>query len=202
VHLLIDWGGVLTTDVFASFSAFCESEGLPRDRVRELFAGDERARELLIGLESGLLAEDLFEQRLADVLGGVDPAGLIDRLFVGVHPEPTMLAAVRLARASGLRTGLISNSWSLRHYDRGLLSELFDGVVLSGEEGLRKPAARMYELGRERIGAQAHECVYVDDLGFNLKPPAAMGMTTILHVTPERTIAELETLLAVSLRET
>ena len=199
VHLLIDWGGVLTTDVFASFNAFCEAEGLPRDFVAGKFAGEPQARELLIGLESGALPEEEFESGLGRALG-VDPINLVDRLFALVVPQQEMLAAVRDARAAGIRTGLISNSWSRRHYDRELLNELFDAIVISGDEGIRKPARRMYELGVQRIGAAAHECVYVDDLGFNLKPAAEMGMTTILHTRPEQTIAQLEAVLGVGLR--
>ncbi len=199
MHLLIDWGGVLTTDVFASFNAFCEAEGLPRDFVAEKFRSDAEARELLIGLELGVLAEEEFEHGLGRAFG-VDPVNLVDRLFALVVPQQDMLAAVRHARAAGIRTGLISNSWSRRHYDEQLLTELFDAVVISGDEGIRKPAPRMYELGAERIGATAHECVYVDDLGFNLKPAAELGMTTILHARPEQTIERLEAALGVGLR--
>ena len=196
--LLIDWGGVLTSSLFASFGAFCESEGLAPDALARRFAGDRASRELLIGMETGQLEELEFERQLATALG-VDPERLIDRMFVEVVPDQAMIGAVRRARAAGIRTGLISNSWGNRHYDRDLLSELFDAVVISGEEGIRKPAPQMYVLGASRAGIPPAECVYVDDLQFNLVPAAELGMATVQHVTAAQTIAELERVLAVPL---
>jgi len=102
--LLVDFGGVLTTNVFASFAAFCEAEGLAPETVRDRFLGDPEARELLEALELGRLTEAEFEPRLAAVLG-VEAEGLIDRLFGGMRADEAMLAAVRAARAAGLRTG-------------------------------------------------------------------------------------------------
>jgi putative hydrolase of the HAD superfamily len=99
-----------------------------------------------------------------------------------------------------VRTGLISNSWGTSRYDRGLLAELFDGTVISGEVGMRKPTPEIYALGAERIGLPPAACVFVDDLGFNLKPAAEMGMATVVQRSPQATIAELEELLSVPLR--
>jgi epoxide hydrolase-like predicted phosphatase len=197
--LLLDWGGVLTTDVFDSFNAFCELEGLEADAVSRLFRHDRACRDLLIGFESGTIAEDEFEPQFAASLGVAAP-GLIDRLFAGSQPDPEMIAAVRRARAAGIRTGLVSNSWGTRRYPSELLADLFDGVVISAEVGMRKPAPGIYALGAERIGVEPGACVFVDDLPFNLDPPAELGMATIHHVGTEQTIGELERLLAVSLR--
>ena len=197
--LLVDYGGVLTTSLFDSFGAFCEAEGLDPQALAQAFRKDPEARELLIGLETGKLDEEDFEPQLAAILG-VPPAGLIDRLFAGSGPEPAMVAAVLAARPAGVRTGLISNSWGTRRYDREQLARLFDGVVISGEEGMRKPTVAMYTLGAERIGLAVERCVYVDDLSFNLTPAAELGMATVHHVEPERTVAELERLLGVPLR--
>ncbi|HUO73095.1 MAG TPA: HAD family phosphatase [Solirubrobacteraceae bacterium] len=197
--LLIDWGGVLTTDLFASFRSFCELEGLEPDEIRRRFREDPVCRELVIGLETGRIPEEEFEQQFAEVLG-VEAAELIDRMFAGSSPDETMLDAVLRARQAGIRTGLISNSWGTRRYDRAQLADLFDGIVISGELGMRKPAPRMYELGAERIGAAASACVFVDDLPFNLEPAAELGMATVHHLDSEQTIAALERLLGVHLR--
>ena len=116
--LLVDFGGVLTTDVFASFQAFCEAEGLEPDAVAHRFRNDESARELLVDLEVGQLTEEEFEPRFAAVLEVADPAGLIDRLFAGMRPDHAMLNAVRAAKDAGVRTGLVSNSWGKGRYDR------------------------------------------------------------------------------------
>jgi putative hydrolase of the HAD superfamily len=197
--LLIDWGGVLTTDLFASFRSFCELEGLEADTVRRRFREDRACRELLIALETGTLKEEEFEPRFAELLG-VPAPDLIDRLFAGSAADEEMLAAVRRARAGGIRTGLVSNSWGTRRYPRAVLTELFDGVVISGEVGIRKPAPEIYALGAERIGLEPAACVFVDDLPFNLTPAAELGMATVHHRTAAETVAELERLLGVPLR--
>ncbi len=197
--LLVDWGGVMTTSVFASFRSFCEQEHLSPDMVGELFRNDAGSRELLVGLENGSLREDEFERRFAAILD-VAPAGLITRMFAAGRPDEAMQSAVRRARRWGIRTGLISNSWGTSRYDRTLLAELFDGVVLSGEAGIRKPASEMYELGAGAIELEPSTCVFVDDLTFNLAPARALGMATVHHVDTQQTIDELERLLAVDLR--
>ena len=137
--LLVDFGGVLTTDVFASFQAFCEIEGLEPTLVRDRFMSDETAPQLLFDLEIGALTEEEFEPRFAAVLEVERHDGLIDRLFAGIQPDELMVAAVRNAKSAGVRTGLISNSWGKGRYDRSQFPVLFDGVVISGEVGLRKP---------------------------------------------------------------
>lgn len=197
--LLVDWGGVMTTDVFATFGTFCEAEGLSQETLRERFRSDSASRDLLIGLEDGSLPEEDFELRFAELLG-VAPERLIARIFAASQLEPAMVDAVRRARAAGIRTGMISNSWGAGSYDRALLSELFDATVISGEVKVRKPATEIYRLGAERVGLAPEACVFVDDLGFNLKPAAAIGMATVRHREPDETIAELERLLSVSLR--
>src|SRR6202011_4215176 len=117
--------------------------------------------------------------------------------FRSVVPDTAMLEAVRLAHDGGVRTGLVSNSWGIHRYPHDLFSELFHGVVISGEEGIRKPALRMYELGGVRAGVSARSCVFVDDLPFNLPPPEELGMATIHHTSAEITIPALEEMLAV-----
>ena len=196
--LLVDWGGVMTTNVFASFGAFCEQEGLSADMVRDLFRGDEASRDLLVGLETGTLAEAEFERRFAEILG-VAPGELIQRMFAGAALDEVMLEAVRRARAAGVLTGLISNSWGAATYDRALLAELFDGVVISGDIGVRKPTPEIYAMGARAVDLAPSECVFVDDLPFNLKPAREMGMATVRHVDAPQTIEELEELLGVRL---
>jgi putative hydrolase of the HAD superfamily len=192
--LLVDWGGVLTTNLFTSFGEFCREAGLAPDALVQAFRGDRTFRDVLIAFEEGKIEEPEFEQRFGALLG-VDHVGLIDGLFARVGPDMAMLAAVRNARAAGIRTGLISNSWGTRRYDRAMLEALFDGVVISGEEGIRKPAREMYVLGAERTGVAPETCVYVDDLPFNLPPAQELGMATIHHVDTAATIAEMERLL-------
>ncbi len=196
--LLIDWGGVLTSNLFASFHAYCVAAEIEPDRLMGRFRRDPEARELLVALEKGELDEHDFEIKFAKLLE-VEPDGLIDGLFAGVHPDEAMLQAVRMAHAAGVRTALVSNSWGVHRYPHDLFDELFTGVVISAQEGIRKPSRRMYELGAERAGASAQECVYVDDLDFNLTPARELGMATVHHTSAETTIPELERLLGLAL---
>lgn len=197
--LLIDWGGVLTTDLFASFRAFCEAEGLDPDELARLFRHDRQARTALIDFECGRLDEADFSLRLSRAMG-VGADGLIDRLFAGSGLDDAMVQAVRTAREAGVRTGLVSNSWGTRRYPRELLAELFDGVVISGELGIRKPDPAIYAAGAAAIELPAARCVFVDDLPFNLDPAREAGMAVVHHTAAETTIAELEALLGVGLR--
>jgi epoxide hydrolase-like predicted phosphatase len=191
--LLVDFGGVLTTNIWAAFDAFCNSEGLERGAVLELFRGDGEALALLRQLEMGKIANADFERGFAAKLG-VEPAGLIDRLFADLNPEVAMIELVRRAQAEGIRTGLITNSWGTGIYDRAPL-ELFDATVISGDVGLHKPQPEIYELGAERIGVPPAECVFVDDLRENVDGAEAVGMTAVLHREAAATVARLEELL-------
>ncbi|MHB8692967.1 MAG: HAD family hydrolase [Solirubrobacteraceae bacterium] len=197
--LLIDWGGVLTTNLFASFNAFCAEEGLEPNAIATAFRANPEARELVIGLETGTIPEQQFELRLSEMLG-IEPTPLIARLMAGAAKDQAMCDAVLRARSKGIRTGLISNSWGTTRYDRAMLAEMFDGVVISGEVGLRKPAPEMYTRGAEAIGLAPAQCVFVDDLPFNLTPAAELGMATVHHTDSAQTIAELERVLGVALQ--
>jgi epoxide hydrolase-like predicted phosphatase len=188
--LLIDFGGVLTTSVFASFAAFEQAEGLDRLAVARLLRDDPRAAKLLVALETGGAPDAVFETELGALLG-VSPRGLIKRLLGGTRPERGMIEAVRALRRAGVRTALVSNSWGTASYPEGLLNDLFDAVVISGQVGLRKPDPEIYRLAAQKIGLDPAECVFVDDLPTNLGPAARLGMGVIRHTTPAATIAEL-----------
>jgi putative hydrolase of the HAD superfamily len=197
--LLVDYGGVLTSNLFDSFRLFCVGAGIEPDSVVQRFREHPTCRELLVELETGRLPEAAFEPRFAGILG-VPAEGLIDGLFAGSEPDEAMCAAVIRARQAGVATGLVSNSWGTRRYDRERLAEMFDAIVISGEVGIRKPAPEIYLMGAERIGIDASECVFVDDLPFNLEPAAELGMATVHHVSADETAAALEALLGVPLR--
>jgi epoxide hydrolase-like predicted phosphatase len=179
--LILDYGGVLTSSPFASFEAFCGGEGLAPDAVRERFRDDPEARVLLAELETGKLPAPDFERAFAASLG-VAPEGLLRRMFGGMRADAEMIDGIRALRREGVRMGLLSNSvGDASVYDRALMDELFDGVVISSEVGLRKPDPAIYALAAERVGLPAEACVYVDDLPGNLKPARAIGMATVLH---------------------
>jgi epoxide hydrolase-like predicted phosphatase len=191
VALLIDWGGVLTTSMLDSFDAFGRREGVD---VRAAFREDETARQALIDLETGAIGIAAFETRLGHALD-VDPHDLANRLTQDVRPDQAMLDAVRDFHAQGVPTALVSNSWREEDYD---VDGLFDVIVLSGRLGIRKPDPRIYQHAADRLAIPTSRCVFVDDLGGNLKPAKALGMVTIRHTGASSTIAQLKRLLSPS----
>jgi putative hydrolase of the HAD superfamily len=198
--LLVDFGGVLTTDVFESFRSFCVAEGLEPGAVKRLFREDAPAVAELRRLETGEASEEEFAAAFGPLLGIERTEGLVDRLFGGIEPDQAMIEAVRSARRAGVRTGLVSNSWGAGRYDRDSFDELFDGVVISGEVGLHKPQPEIFRLAAGRLGLAPEECVFVDDLRENCEGAEAVGMATVLHRGAEGTLAALERLLGLELR--
>ncbi len=196
--LVVDFGGVLTTNIWDAFGEFCANEGLDPGAVKDLFRTNPEAMRLLRGLETGELDEAAFEPPFAELLGLAESDGLIDRLFGGLGPDEAMIGAVRAARAGGVKTGLISNSWGLGIYDRAPV-DLFDETVISGDVGLHKPQPEIYTMACERLGVEPGDCVFVDDLRENITGAEAVGMTAILHRDSAATVARLEELLGVSL---
>jgi epoxide hydrolase-like predicted phosphatase len=197
--VLFDFGGVLTTPVWDSFAAFCRSEGLDPDTIKNLFRTDPEALKELRGLETGELDERDFEATFGKRLGLKNPDGLIDSMFVGMRPLEPMVDAVRQIRASELLTGLVSNSWSTEHYDRKLLADLFDVAVISAEVGLHKPEPEIYLLAAERLEVDPAECVFVDDLKENCDGAEAVGMTAVRFRNAPEAISRLTELTGLAL---
>ena len=127
--LIVDYGGVLTSDPFASFEAFCAAERLAPDTVREHLRNDPDARDLLARLETGALTAAEFELAFGALLGVAHPQ-LLQRMFGGMEPDTTMIDGVRELRRTGVGVVLLSNSIG-GAYDRDLLEELFDAWVIS-----------------------------------------------------------------------
>jgi len=198
--LLVDFGGVLTSNVFDSFRAFCEAEGIDPDTVKQLFRENPEALGLVRSLEVGDISEEDFSRDFGALLGIEDRDDLVNRMFGHIKPDDAMVGAVKRARAAGVRTGLLSNSMGAGRYDRSAFPELFDGVVISGEVGMHKPQPEIFELACERIGLTPADCVFVDDLRENCEGAEAIGMTAILHRGADTTLPELERLLGAELR--
>lgn len=200
--LLMDFGGVLTTNMWEGFDEFCRVEGIEEGAVRKLFKHEPEALADLRLLETGEIEPTEFERRFGPRLGIAETEGLIARMFAGVGPEERVIAAVRAAREAGVRTGLISNSWGTSIYDPEALEGMFDAVVISGDIGLHKPQPEIYELAADRLGVEPESCVFVDDLRENVRGAEQVGMTAILHRDPEATLARLEELLGLALSTT
>ncbi len=194
--LLVDWGGVMTTSPFAAFSAFCAAEGLDPAAAANAFRHDRGARALLKDFETGAIDDAAFSAGFGALLGIADADGLAARLMGDLQLVEPMHDVVRRLRAAGVRTGMLSNSWGKDAYPRPLLPELFDVLVISGEERTRKPDPAIYAIACERMALPAEELVFVDDLPFNLEPARALGMTVVHHEEPGATVARLEELFA------
>jgi putative hydrolase of the HAD superfamily len=207
--VLWDFGGVLSSSPFEAFAAYERHLGIPEGFIRSVNATDPDAN-AWARFERSELDLPGFDAAFADESEGlghrVEGREVIARL--GGELRPTMLAAVRACRAHGLVTGLLTNNvvssdagddggWA-RTVD---LPSLFDVVVESAREGVRKPEPAAYELVLRRMGVTAAQAVFLDDLGINLKPARAMGMATIKVVDPDEALDELEQLLGLSLRE-
>ena len=203
--LLIDVGGVLTTDIFPSFDAYLAREGVAGESFRDLYFGRTDVRDLLHRLEVGELHHTEVQEPLARMLGvAPDRAeGLFPGLYEQVAFIPEMTRAVERLRAGGVRTGVLSNSWWFPMYDKPFYERAFDVMVVSGRVGVRKPQRAMFELGLDGLGLPAERVLLVDDFEENLPPAQELGMDVFLHEPddPARTIAELEHRFGVNLTE-
>ncbi|MEW9547133.1 HAD family hydrolase [Nonomuraea sp. NPDC050783] len=210
--VLIDWGGVLTTSLTDSLARWIEADridaALYRAVMRELVDhayGDHGAGGSIIhALERGELDGPAFERDLAArllTLDGVPPVaeGLLERMFAGFERVEAMYDMLRAARSQGVRTCLVSNSWS-NTYPRDDWDEVFDAVVISGEVGMRKPEPRIFHHALGQVGLPGPECVFIDDIEANIAAARALGMAGIHHRDADTTIAELESLLRLTLR--
>jgi len=201
--VVFDYGGVLTLPVRDSIAAWLEADGVePASFSRTLKAWLSRDAEdgtPIHRLETGELSVAEFDALLAAELttvhgGPVEPTGVLDRLFAGMQPDPSMFALVEDLREAGLRVGLLSNSWG-NTYPRERIDALFDPVVISGEVGLRKPRAEIYELALERLGLPANRVLFVDDAEPNILGARCVGLQAFLHTDPLTTRAALAALI-------
>jgi epoxide hydrolase-like predicted phosphatase len=209
--VLIDWGGVLTTGLSESIAEWITVERLDpvhyrtvmHDLILHAYEGSANGENVVHALERGEISGFDFERNLAGRLvttDGVPPVaeGLLTRMFAGFRRVEPMYAMLREARAAGLRTCLLSNSWA-NEYPRQDWEDFFDEVVISGEVGMRKPEPRIFEHALGKIGLAGQECVFIDDIEANIAAARGLGIVGVHHRDPELTIAELETLFGVPL---
>jgi putative hydrolase of the HAD superfamily len=196
--LLLDFGGVVTTDPLAELSAFSVREGLAADAFAQVLRGDA-GRAALHAVEAGRIPQREFEVTLGGLLGVAD-RGLLTRALGGLRPRAEVLELVKRARSEEVRVGLLSNSWGDGEYDpyHGYdLEALFDAVVISGDAEVRKPDPAIYLLAAAELGLPPRECVFVDDTAANLPPAETLGMATVRFTDPGVGLAEIRRLLGI-----
>jgi putative hydrolase of the HAD superfamily len=203
--VITDWGGVLTSSLTEAIGLWLTAERIDAPGYRDVMrrwvtqayagAGEQNP---IHGLEDGTLEPAEFERLLAAELrtvdgGPVPSAGLLRRMFEAFQPVEPMYQALRAARAAGVRTALLSNSWG-NDYPRELFHELFDAVVISGEVGLRKPDERIFRHAVGLLGLRPPECVFIDDIEHNVRAAEAIGMIGLHHQDVDTTLTALKSL--------
>jgi putative hydrolase of the HAD superfamily len=203
-----DFGGVLTSSPFEAFSRFESERGLPADIIRRTNASNH-SENAWAKFERAEVDLETFDQLFAaeSLALGAEVRGRDVLPLLSGDLRPEMVEALRIVRASA-KTGCITNnlpanaigSASGRSLYVAEVMALFDHVIESAKIGFRKPDPRIYRMMAEALGVDPENCIYLDDLGINLKPAREMGMTTIKVVTASQAIAELEAATGLVLR--
>ena len=212
--VIFDFGGVFTTSPVENFAAFEREHGLP-----ERFIGDviknNHDHNAWAQYERAEIGPEDFDRRFADETreAGFEIRGATLVKLLSLTFRPEMIAALAKVKHAGFKTGCITNNLPkmdnkamlARSEKREQVETIyanFDHIIESSKAGVRKPEPRIYEMMCEALNVAPYHCVFIDDLGVNLKPAKAMGMTTIKapfgDVMPA--IIELERTIKVSLR--
>lgn len=197
-----DFGGVILSSPFDAFNEYEAARGLPRDFIRSVNAVDPHTnawarieRQEITPAEFDLVFADESE-RLGHRIPGADVLGLL-----GGSVRPEMVTALDRVIEAGYVTACLTNNVAGEpRPDVAEVMARFHHVVESSKVGCRKPEPAFYEQACELAGVAPHEVVFLDDLGINLKPAKAMGMTTIKVLGADQAIADLEAILGRSLR--
>ena len=206
--VIFDFGGVILTSPFEPFARYERDNGLPDGFLRRLNATDPDAN-AWARLERNEVDwpgfADLYEAE-ARAAGHEIDGGAVLALLAG-EVRPAMVEALRRCH-DRLKTALLTNNFvvpgaggeALPEGAIAGLADLFDVVIESSKVGMRKPDTAIYELVCRELGIEPGEAVFLDDLGGNLKPARAMGMTTIKVDDPDEALAELERVVGFPLR--
>ena len=203
-----DFGGVFTTSPFDAFARYEREKGLPADIIRRTNAANHHDN-AWARFERAEVDLDTFDQLFATESRalGAEVRGRDVLPLLSGDPRPEMVEALRRVKTK-FKTGCITNnlpanaigSASGRSLYIAEVMVLFDHIIESAKIGLRKPDPRIYRMMVEALGVDPGRCVYLDDLGVNLKPAREMGMTTIRVVNGPQAIADLEAATGLSLR--
>ena len=203
-----DFGGVLTSSPFEAFSRFETERGLPADIIRRTNAANH-LENAWAKFERAEVDIDTFDRLFAaeSLALGAEVRGRDILPLLAGDLRPEMVEALRRIK-SRFKTGCITNnlpanaigSASGRTLYIAEVMVLFDHVIESAKIGLRKPDPKIYRMMVEALGVDPKQCIYLDDLGVNLKPAREMGMTTIKVVSAKQALAELEAATGLSLQ--
>ena len=201
--VVFDLGGVVLGSPLHAIAAYERENGIAENFVNRVVAEsapDGAWSRLERGeIEMAQFVTD-FEAECEAAGSQIDASAMFAAMAGEAQPRPVMLAAIERIRDRGLTTAALTNNWvPVRGRDSGEqtwdLNAIFDVFVESSVEGLRKPDPLIYRLVCERMQIAPGEAVFLDDIGANLKPARALGMTTIRVVEPEAALRELEEVL-------
>ena len=197
--VLWDFGGVILSSPCEAFNAYEARNDLPQDFIRGVNSRDPHSN-AWAQLERNDITPQQFDELFAtesERLGHRIAGGDILALLSG-DVRPAMVAALDAVIAAGYLTACLTNNVvtqspepTPRQREVALIMDKFHHVVESSKVGCRKPEPRFYEIACELLQVEPTECVFLDDLGINLKPAAAMGMRTIKVVHPTDALNEL-----------
>jgi putative hydrolase of the HAD superfamily len=208
--VIFDFGGVITSSPFEAFNAMEAERGLPHDFVRAVNSAnpDSNAWAKFERAEIDSAEFDALFADEAEALGHrLEGSAVIACLSGDIRPE--MVAALEHLKAEGFHLGCITNNVPTGHGAGmagsaekakavGDILARFDHVIESSKIGIRKPDPRIYQMMCEALGVEPGACIYLDDLGINCKPAAALGMTAIKVTSGEQALAELYAALALT----
>ena len=204
--VLWDFGGVILTSPFEAFRRYESAAGLPQDFIRTINSTNPHSNAWALLERSDISTaefDELFAQE-SSARGHRVPGADVLTLLAG-DIRPNMVATLDAVIAAGFKTACLTNNMVTTNNDTVTTSESsnerasaltavmnrFDVIVESSKVGVRKPEPRFYEIACEMLDVTPGECVFLDDLGINLKPAAAMGMRTIKVVDPVDAISQL-----------
>ena len=204
--VIFDLGGVVLGSPLHAIAAFERDHDIPAGFVNRVVV-DTGAQGAWGRLERGLYDLEAFipafEEDCLAAGQRLSAGAMMERMAEASQPRPIMLEAIRRIRAAGLLAAALTNNWASADRDDGtrVLRDRFDAFFESSVLGLQKPDPRIYEHACRELGIAPSEAVFLDDIGRNLKTARALGMTTLKVDDPESALAELESLLSLSLRD-
>jgi putative hydrolase of the HAD superfamily len=200
--VLWDFGGVILASPFEAFRRYEADHDLPSDFIRTVNSTNPHSNAWAL-LERNEVTADQFDALFAtesEAVGYRVPGSDVLSLLAG-EIRPEMVAMLDLVKDAGYLTACLTNNvvggegldlaGDARAVEIAAIMDRFDVIVESSKVGVRKPEPRFYEIACELLGVQADECIFLDDLGINLKPAAAMGMTTIKVTSAPQAISDL-----------
>ncbi|MFM2073495.1 MAG: hypothetical protein RLZZ623_3759 [Actinomycetota bacterium] len=205
--VLWDFGGVILTSPFDAFKRYEAERGLRTGFIRSVNATNPHTNAWAQLERSDIDAvafDAIFAEESARLGHRIPGADVLALLAGEVRPE--MVAALDVIKDAGYRQACLTNNVSGEHSSAARADEIgtimarFDAVIESSKVGVRKPEPRFYEIACETLGVEPAACVFLDDLGINLKPAAAMGMLTIKVLDASQALASLELALGIQLR--